>query len=242
MADQLRDTHALVARYGNAIDDTTDHFWDGRQTFVQEVLDAETVVEKMAYVMANPVHHRLVAKPSAWEGLLTKVHEIGVSGLKHTRPAEFFADGGNVPNEVTLDTVIPPMCMQAFGAEGFRRRVTQAVNTLVEQARAEVRREGQKVLGMGGVRAIGRMDRPATPTQRQSGQRAAGGRRVAATRPSLITEALTRIKLFRVRYRQALEVLRKGVTAPLFPLGTWLVCQFFGAKREKEQPLEAAAA
>jgi len=233
LADFLRDVHSGVARFGNALDEVDQHFWDGQQTFVEELFDADAVIAKMAYVIANPVLHRLVESPAAWRGLLTSIDDIGRErGPRYERPAAFFADDGPMSESVELLSFVPPMCEAAYGVEGFRERLRSAVARLVAEARTAARADGRGFVGMKAVRARRRDEAPTTPSGRSAGRHATAGKRIASSEREALRALLERLRHFRELHRAAWEAFMAGVRDVVFPAGTWFAWRFYGAMRD----------
>jgi putative transposase len=139
------------------------------------------VVDKVAYLLANPVRAGLVATPAEWPGLITLVDALGGGVRRAERPTYFFRsegpDGSAAPagpgpgdhrpgrwSKVPLPGVeqyeleVPPGFDRA---DDFRRQVAAALEERLARVRAERARDGKRhYLGRA---AILLQDREATP-------------------------------------------------------------------------------
>ena len=102
-----RDVHRNVAKCLNRHWGRSDYFWDSQAPSSVWLLDEEAIVEKMVYVMSNPVAAALVAHQKSWPGLITKPAQTKGATLGAKRPAYFQADG-TMPEEATLTITRPP--------------------------------------------------------------------------------------------------------------------------------------
>ena len=69
MPELFRDLHSFVARQINATFGETGPVWDKRQTNVVDPIQAEDIIDTIAYIMANPVKHGLVKYAKNHPGL-----------------------------------------------------------------------------------------------------------------------------------------------------------------------------
>lgn len=241
ISEQLRDVHALVARFVNARDDVRMRLWDGQPTFLEEIVDADEAIEAMAYVMANPVKHRLVERPEQWPGLLTKVDDIGAGrGPVYMRPEQFFAADGPVSESVELLAFVPPMCEAAYGVEGFRARLRAAIARLVVEAHAT--KDGRGFVGAEAVLAQSVWHRPASDDQRSAGKAAEVGRRVRSSEDEKRRALVEAREAFCEAYAAARARFKAGERDVVFPAGTWLLWRYYGVRRATDEPEKLAKA
>jgi REP element-mobilizing transposase RayT len=177
------------------------------------------VLDKVAYVLLNPVSAALVRSPERWPGALSTLETLGRGTMHARRPAVWFKD--NAPKEVSLPLSMPPFLSDRTG-------YLQALNTLLTnrlpQARAELRRQGRGYLGRGRVRKTVVTDQPASKKQRF-------GRNptFSALTRAVWRAAVQRLRAFRLAYRVAYEAWRSGEQSVEFPAGTWWVVRCAGA-------------
>ncbi len=119
---------SLVARAVNASLGRFEAFWatDGSYSAVEQ-LDAQDVLAKAAYVLANPVAAGLVRRGAEWPGLWTSPDQIGTT-LAARRPKHFFNPKGYLPETVELELSAPP---GFASADEFREQLSAAVQELV---------------------------------------------------------------------------------------------------------------
>jgi REP element-mobilizing transposase RayT len=219
--DFLRDFHGLLARVVNAWRGRWEHFWDANQASVVALEDEAAQLDKLVYVLTNPVS--LVEKASEWPGA-TALHGI-FSGrpVIATRPRHFFRDdddGGVMPERLAITFEAPP-ALAHLSLEEYLRSLQHHV-ALVEKKAASTRREHRtSVLGRKRILAQRWSDKPSNPEPRRGLSPA-----LACRDKWRRIERLRENKLFQKLYHAAFHAFRSGLTA-LFPLGTW--CMRFRA-------------
>jgi len=210
-----RDLDGLVARAVNATLGRWESFWDPDSYSAVRLVSDEDVLEKMVYVLANPVAAGLVRRGRDWPGLWSDPRQIGGEPVTVERPKEFFREGGPMPRTIRLELHRPP------GFEGDRAFADELMRRLEEvEARtaAGLRREGRSVLGVRRVLAQRPRSSPAPGEPRRT-----LNPRVACRNKWGRVEALLRLAEFVREHREALEAWRAGVRDALFPAGTWLM-------------------
>ncbi len=213
--DFLRDFHGLLARVVNAWRGRWEHFWDASQTSVVALEGEAAQLDKLVYVLTNPVG--LVERASDWPGA-TALPSIatGHPVLAH-RPRYFFRDdqdGGAMPERVNI-RFQPPAALGHLSPPDYQREVEEHV-AAVERERATERRDsGAVVLGRKRILAQRWSDRPTKPELRRQLSPA-----LACRDKWHRIECLNANKVFQSLYRAAFEGFRAGIAA-IFPLGTW---------------------
>jgi REP element-mobilizing transposase RayT len=224
----LRSFHRLVAlctmkhrRWGAPI-------WDKSPTSAVRLVTDVAVVEKIAYVLANPVTAGLVQRAGEWPGAKVLVSEIGACEVKARRP-EVYLNPKNWAEEAALQISLPPHVEEAE-AEVFRKRVATEVERLEVQARGELEEQGRSWLGA--VRA-----RRVPPTTRATTVEPRGDRNptfaVGRGDGEAWSHALATLRAFRASYRSAIKRWCAGLRDAEFPPGTWLMHVLHGAAIEK---------
>jgi putative transposase len=200
---------SLVARALNAALGRWESFWAPNSYSAVALATPEDVLDKAAYLLANPVAAGLVRSAKDWPGLWSAPDRIGTV-LHAARPKHFFDPKGLLPETVALRLSAPP----GFeSAEDFRRQLTSA---LAERESAE--RQGKEFLGVARVLAQRPTGRPAAGEPRR-----ALNPRVAARDQWKRVEMLGRLAGFLASYREAWEARRAGKARVLFPAGTYLL-------------------
>jgi len=199
----------LLARAINASIGNWDSFWDGDSYSAVTLAAPRDVVDKTAYVLANPVAAGLVRSARQWPGLWSAPEQLGTAVVKVRRPKVFFDPKGKMPETVDLKLTVPP-CFASD--EAFREQVAAAY------AEREVRAASSRTgfLGVLKVRAQRPSGRP-KKEERRRGLRP----RVAAKDPWKRLEVLGRLAEFLRGYREALAARREGEVGVVFPAGTY---------------------
>ena len=239
LPEWMRDVHATVARFLNAREATEPGvpLWDRQEHNHTRIQGPERILDRAIYILANPAAAGLVDSPWEWPGLLTPRAHLGLgTGETHDRPEFFFREDGPMPASGVLVSHAP----EGMDPDDFRAQVFAGVADRVAEAHRRLQAAGRTVLGLAGLRRLTRTTRPRKPRARPAG-------RGAKRRPTLLgstpeeTEAMIEADhVFRGRYRAALDRLRQGLSAVLFPPGTFMLWRFFGALREAYTASELA--
>jgi REP element-mobilizing transposase RayT len=203
---------ALVARALNASLGRWEAFWAPNSYSAVALVSPSDVVDKAAYVLANPVAAGLVRSGRLWPGLWSAPERIGAEALEARRPRHFFDAEGALPETASLQLTPPPGFASA--AE-FRDQLVAALSDREAQAQREAR---GGFLGVARVLAQKATGRPAPGEPRR-----AMNPRVAAGDRWKRIEALGRLVGFLRSYRSAWVARRAGRADATFPPGTYLL-------------------
>ena len=210
-----RDLDALVARAVNRSLGRGESFWDPDSYSAVRLENDEAVLEKMVYVLANPVAAGLVRRGNEWPGLWSNPACLDGEALPVERPQAFFRKYGRLPAVAHLRLTRPA----AFqGDDAFLKTITDRLRDAEERAAYELAREGRRFLGAAKVRAQRPFARPVSGEPRRE-----LSPRVACRSKWRRIEALLRLADFVRSYREALDAWRNGRRDALFPPGTWLM-------------------
>lgn len=206
--------HGLLAKCMNVHRGRWENFFATEQVCVVRLEEREDVIRKLVYIFTNPVKDGLVERVADWPGV--NGYEALITGkpLRATRPRFFFAEDGELPEEVELYLRIPTEV-------GDHNEIVAEVKRRVEQfERDEAARRaaaGKRVVGRYAVLKASWRDSPKSWRQRR-GLRPT----IAALSLWKRVEAIHRNRDFINEYREALLELRAG-TPTRFPAGTyWL--------------------
>jgi REP element-mobilizing transposase RayT len=213
--------NALVARAVNASLGRWESFWAPASYSAVTLTSAADIVEKAAYVLANPVAAGLVKHGHDWPGLWSAPESIGGPATIVERPATFFRRSGYMPEKVALELVAPP----GYSAEEFQERLAAALAEREERARSELASEGRVVLGVQKVLAQRPTARPPHAEPRRG-----LNPRVAGRDKWKRIEALSRLVEFLREYRVAWRAMRAEKPTPVFPAGTYLMRVAYGVR------------
>jgi REP element-mobilizing transposase RayT len=225
----LRELHRMTAKAINASQGQWENLWSAEPCSVVRLVTDADVVEKIAYVAANPVKAGLVKHPRHWPGVIawTPRH------LRAERPQSYFARDSSCPPELTLVLSDPPTLDKAPQPASWRERVAHELADQIAEAHREMQAEGRDFLGRGAALATSFAERALTDEEK---------RVVKPTFAAKVWEVHSRLrraeKWFRTCYRLALEQWRAGEALVTFPNGTWAMRGVRGVVVE-ETPLAA---
>jgi hypothetical protein len=192
--------------------------WEPEKSSVVELLTPQAVVEKLAYVMANPVAAGLVMHADDWPGVTTLPQQLGSAQFTAKRPEVYFdADNPKWPAEATLQLQMPHV---GLGEDETRTRVAVELQSLEEAAYAEVKTKGWRFLGAQRIALLSPYNQATSwePLRDRNPTFAVGrGQRTA------FFHAVKVVRTFRKLYREAFSEWRQGVRDVVFPAGTWLM-------------------
>jgi REP element-mobilizing transposase RayT len=212
LPDFLRELHRSAAKAMNALQSRWEHLWSAEPCSVVRLVDDHDVVDKIAYVAANPVAAGLVAQPEDWPGLSMWTERE----LRVARPGSYFDVQGASPPALCLRAAWPGSGTAGISPSWWQTQVKAALAKKVAAAHRNMRAACRGFVGRAGVLAQSFLHRVKTfepkrvlvPT-------------VAAKDPHALRAALAVQREFRRAYRAALELWRAGVRDVAFPFGTW---------------------
>jgi REP element-mobilizing transposase RayT len=222
----LRRLHRLVSLGTKVLRKWEGPTWDHEQTSVVRLLTEQAVIEKLAYVMANPVQAGLVQHARDWPGIIVLPQELGRRRWRMERPNAYF----NPKNPEWTDTAelsltLPPALEQPYGPDALRHAVRIELERQERLAHQEVKRRGWRVLGAERVRRL-------SPYRRATSFELLRGRNPTFAcgrgQRKAFFAAVAELRAFRLAYRQALDKWRAGLRKVVFPAGTWCMCRVHG--------------
>jgi REP element-mobilizing transposase RayT len=212
---------SLVARATNSILGRWESFWAPASYSAVALATPADVLDKTAYVLANPAAAGLVRHGRDWPGLWSAPEQIGGAPLLASRPGEFFRANGSMPERIELELTVPP----GFdSAEEFREQLVAALELREEQAARDAAARGTGFLGRARVLSQKVTSRPPPFEPRRK-----LNPRVAARDKWKRVEALARLSEFLADYREAWCARRAGQLDAVFPHGTYLMRVLHGA-------------
>ncbi len=207
----MRELNRPVAKALNASQGQWENLWAAEPYNEVALPTEEELLDKMAYVTANPVEAGLVESPSAWPGFIQWMPAEGTVA----KPDVYF--GKKAPNFATW-RITAPSGMR-WSDEEWRARLKSRVQSRVDKARQKVTRDGGKFLGRRAVLAQSFAKRAASYEEK----RGIIPRFAARTRATYLQMVRT-FRAFQRGYRKALDAWRAGVRDVVFPHGTyWMV-------------------
>src|SRR5688572_2068259 len=123
----LQELHRLLALAIKVLRKWDGAVWDHEKTSVVELSTPDAVIDKLAYIIANPAAAGLVEHAHQWPGLTTRPAELASASWTATRP-DYFFDPANPdwPPAATLALSAPPTLASS---------VTQLRNAVAVQLR-----------------------------------------------------------------------------------------------------------
>ena len=226
LPDFLRDLHRLVSLGTKVIRKWEGPVWDQGKSSVVRLLTERAMIEKLAYVMANPVKAGLVAQARDWPGISVLPQELGRRTLVIERPRGFFrADNRRWPEKVELTLTLPATLERSYPAGEVRAAVSEELERQERLAQAEVKARGWRVVGANRVRRL-------SPYRRASSFELVRDRNptfaVGRGDRKVLVQTVGELRAFRHAYRQAFAQWRAGLRSVVFPQGTWWMCRAHG--------------
>lgn len=206
--------HKLLAKCMNVLRGRSENFFASEQVCVVRLEDEAAILDKLTYVVTNPVKDKLVARVDEWPGANGYRALVTGEPLHATRPTGFFVEDGRMPDQLTLELKVPPeLRAQSKLVAALRERV----HAFEKRMAAEYARTGRRPMGADAVRRQSWSEAPAKREPRR------GIRPTVATRNKwALLEALGRNREFVRAHRRARIAFSQGAPIP-FPAGTYLL-------------------
>jgi hypothetical protein len=170
--------------------------------------------------MTNPVKAGLVKWSWLWPGFTTAGWRFGETRT-FKRPDWFFDEGGQMPEEVTLTLVRPPI-FRELDDDALYQRLAAEVRAHELELQREHRQKGRRFMGL---RKLGRQAWNQAPKSFE--ERFTITPKVAAASRWLVLAELQRDREWERQYAAARALLLEGKPA-VFPAGTYWLRRFVG--------------
>lgn len=220
--------HKLLAKCMNAYRGRWENFFSSEQVSVVRLETLDDILDKLVYIITNPVKDGLVARVDDWPGANSYRALVDGTPLVATRPTHFFSEHGSMPAQVSLTLRLPP---ELGDHDAFVARLKARVEAVEAEYARRFAAAGRTPLGR---YAVLRQSWRESPTSREPRR----GLRptVAARNLWARIEALQRKREFVHDYRRARAAFLAGAPVP-FPYGTYWLRRFMnvevdGAPRE----------
>lgn len=206
--------HKLVAKCLNRHWGRKENLWSSEQTSVVLLTDEASVLDKVAYTLANPACAGLVTSVQDWPGASSW---LGLDGrvVDTTRPKVFFRARGSMPSRSAFRFTVPP-AFEALSQDEWRTLVQAEVRRRERAAARKRKRASKRIPGLLRLLTISPFSSPRTEAPRGRLNPQVAGRNQRGR-----TEALQSRRTWLDAYRSALSRLRAGFTDVLFPAGTY---------------------
>ncbi len=216
-----REFHRLTAKALNATQGQWENLWSAESYSAVRLPARGDVLDKIAYVVANPVAAGLVDRPGRWPGVL---HWKPGTRRETKRPDVYFDPNGGMPKYVEFAIVPPPY---VHDEDAWEQSLSVAAATHVEHARREVERQGLRFLGAAAVRKKSFSKRATRYEEKRRINPV-----VAARNISIRVAFISIEQAFRSAYREALRAWCGGDRSQKFPAGTWRMRVLYGVAVE----------
>jgi len=204
--------HKLLAKAQNASLNRWENLWSSDKTSHVLLTSQEDVLQKMAYVLANPTAAGLVKSPEEWPGVISgRFGEVSIAEM----PDVFFDENGDLPEEVELRFERPPIFPHLSDAELYARLCDEVAKN-VRLARGEMVQRGNSFLGRASVLRQSVEAVPKTDARRRNPNPRIAGR-VTAERVAAIRRMCEFVRAYRVAWND----WRQGKREVEFPAGTY---------------------
>jgi len=221
LPDFVRELHRTVAKALNTAQGEWENLWSAEPYHSLDLGADEDVIDKIAYVAANPTEAGLVESPEEWPGVML-LPGAEVRTLEIHRPTTYFTDGEVFPETVSLR--VSPVVAKTQSNGDIFQRVAEAIQQTVARARNAILACGRRFLGRAGVLSHSFRKRAESFEPRRGPIP-----KVRARNRSLLRAMLARYSVFWTEYREALEAWRGGERGAVFPFGTWGMRLFHSA-------------
>jgi REP element-mobilizing transposase RayT len=218
--DFLAHLHKMIAKALNAHWGRWENFWATEQPNAVYLVESADRLDKLVYLLANPVIDHLVERVADWPGASSLRLTLTNGTRTVRRPRGFFRDDGPMPDEVTLRAQ-RPAGFEALEAKEWRDRISSELRKAEQAAAAQRGQNKTRVLGRKNVLRASHTDRPSTVEPRRG------------LRPCVACQSVERRKhelgvlmSFRRAYRQARVRWIAGHRRVVFPCGTFRLRTF----------------
>jgi putative transposase len=207
-----------------------DALWSPSQSFNATLLvTSDAILDKIVYTLTNPVKDGLVLNYRKWPGFNTRPSDWRGRVRRVKRPDYYFK---NTPEEIEYQIVAPSQLVHG-DVEALIAEVESAIRERQSQAAIDLASQGRSFKGVKAIMRTNVFDSPCTARAvgKLNPQIAAGGDREALER------ATGALQAFRIAYREAWVLFKRGAKAAVFPGGTLLMHRRYGLPCD---PLDAS--
>ena len=208
--------HGLLTKATQAMRGWQGSVFDGSKTSYVELLTVNAIVDRTAYVLANPTAAGLVRYSRDWPGVRTRIGDIGAGGVTTVKrpPGAFFAEEGVMPESVAFRFEMLEAVLEGSELEAARARIAHAVEAKEQEARVRIEAAGWSFKGVERVLKSSPYSRAKTFEQRHTlNPRYAGNKEAREA-------AIERDREFVERYAIARERWLEGERDVVWPAGT----------------------
>ncbi len=176
------------------------------------------VIEKMLYVLGNPVQGALVGSWRHWPGAISGPRACAQPSVTVQRPSVYFRNDGLMPESARLEATVPPF-FDNLSPHEFATRIAKLLEAHEARELEKIADQGRELLGREAV-----LDQDPFECPKSFDPRFGINPRIACKNRWRRMEALCQLKEFLDAYREAWRAFKSGVKDVIFPAGTyWMV-------------------
>ena len=220
--------HSLIARGRNVRLERFDSFWSGDDACDTRRPTDDESLSDLVYTLTNPVSAGLVKWSRLWPGFTTVGWRFGETRT-FRRPGRFFDEKGEMPEEISLTLVRPPIFPHLDDDALYGKLMGEMRRREVELQR-ELRQKGRRFMGLA---KLARQHWSRAPWSFE--ERFKVTPKVAASSKWLVLAELQRNRKWERQYAAARELWLTGEPA-LFPAGTYWLRRFAGVDVAAQAP------
>lgn len=219
--------HLLFAKHQNALRRRRENFWSSEQTSVVELLDGDTIADKIAYVLATPAKDHFVESATSWPGASSLAALRDRTMIRANRPSVYFPENSTMPKSISVALSPPP----GFASLGdLWQAVEPRIAAIEAAATVERARLGRRALGAHNIIVRDWHARPSS-VERDQDVSSRFAAKSTVTRDQAVRKRREWLKAYRAS-RQRLAV-RSHVE---FPAGTFALARLFRVRAVAAAP------
>lgn len=210
----LRERNRLLANAIKCHRGWPEEVFQRAPTHCAELSGPTSILNAIAYTVANCVRAGLVRDPREWPGVRVLAEDVGRASFTAERPSAYF-DPHNPrwPKRATISIAVPAALTAAFGARAIEK-IASSVHSALLKAQEEARRAGRRWW------ARTRILSAAFSARSRSFEPFGSAASNTSHSPAERDERSSR-RRYLADYREALTRLRDGDPNPRFPGGAW---------------------
>lgn len=205
--------HMYVAKILNCETGRFENVWSTEKTSVVTLQEDIDVLDKLTYLMANPVAGQLVQRGKDWPGL-RRMWQANNESITVSRPEKFYLADGKMPATATLTFSRPPT-LASLDDTAASKEFGRLVRKREAKERKRIAQTNGRYIGVFAI-----LKQRLTATPKTYAKKFGLSPRIGAKNQWARVEALMRLKSWYREYREAYEAWRKGEDVE-FPYGTF---------------------
>jgi putative transposase len=218
----------MIARGRNAQLGRQDSFWSADDACDTRCPTDDESLGDLVYTLTNPVKAGLVKWGRLWPSFHTVGWQFGETRT-FKRPAWFFDVDGNMPEEVSLTLVRPPI-FHELDDQALYDKLMSRVRSHELELQRDILSKGRRFMGL---RKLAKQSWNRAPQSFE--ERFTVTPKIAASSKWLVLAELQRDRDWERRYADARALLLAGMPAE-FPAGTYWMRRFAGVSVAAQPP------